>query len=197
MMSSRSRTSTAAPTGQRRRGAWRIKETPLARKQAHHRHHVLRKLLRRLLPRQQQEEDPRDGRRRTVAGDRHQTADPPASTVGAVIPRHDVSRKRDRRASVRGSYRSQSRHHHNRYRVSLCRLVPAARRPCGWSSGTEDPLSGARPIAGKPGSKAAFDGRPTRRATVNLVLRDLRRGPGDDKYVWMPFEVNDQFNGEW
>ena len=32
---------------------------------------------------------------------------------------------------------------------------------------------------------------------MNLVLRDLRRGPGDDKYVWMPFEVNDQFNGEW
>jgi hypothetical protein len=29
--------------------------------------------------------------------------------------------KGDRRASVRGSYGSQSRHHHNRYRVSLCR----------------------------------------------------------------------------
>ena len=75
-------------------------------RQAHHRHHVLRKLLRRVLPRQQQEEDPRDGRRRAVAGDRHQTADPRATTVRAVIPRQDASRKRQRRASVRGSYGS-------------------------------------------------------------------------------------------
>src|SRR6266567_2529425 len=77
-------------------------------RQAHHRHHVLRKLLRRLLPRQQQEEDPRDGRRRAVAGDRDQTADPRASTVRAVIPRHDESRKRDRRASVRSPYGSHA-----------------------------------------------------------------------------------------
>jgi ribosomal protein S18 acetylase RimI-like enzyme len=32
---------------------------------------------------------------------------------------------------------------------------------------------------------------------VRLELRDLRRGPGDDKYVWLPFEVNDNFNPDW
>ena len=57
------------------------------------------------------EEDPRDGRRRALAGDRHQTADPRASTV-----RDGASRKRDRRGR-----RISIQTPHNRYRVPLCR----------------------------------------------------------------------------
>jgi hypothetical protein len=30
--------------------------------------------------------------------------------------------------------------------------------------------------------------------TTNLEFRNLRRGPGDDRYVWKPFEPNAQFD---
>ncbi len=33
--------------------------------------------------------------------------------------------------------------------------------------------------------------------TVNLDLVHIRRGPSDDKYVWTPFAVNDEFNAGW
>lgn len=32
---------------------------------------------------------------------------------------------------------------------------------------------------------------------VNLELRDVWRGPGDNKYAWTPFEPNDEFNPDW
>lgn len=32
---------------------------------------------------------------------------------------------------------------------------------------------------------------------MNLELRDVRRAAGDDKYVWTPFEPNQEFNPDW
>jgi GNAT superfamily N-acetyltransferase len=32
---------------------------------------------------------------------------------------------------------------------------------------------------------------------MNLELHDIRRSPDDDRYVWAPFELSDQFNGDW
>lgn len=32
---------------------------------------------------------------------------------------------------------------------------------------------------------------------MNLVLRRIRRGPDDDRYVWTAFDLDDEFNGEW
>jgi len=32
---------------------------------------------------------------------------------------------------------------------------------------------------------------------VNLILRDVRRDPSDDRYVWTPYELNEEFNGDW
>lgn len=32
---------------------------------------------------------------------------------------------------------------------------------------------------------------------VNLILRAVRRGPSDDRYVWTPFELNEEFNEDW
>ena len=32
---------------------------------------------------------------------------------------------------------------------------------------------------------------------MSVELQDIRRGPGDDRYTWTPFGLNDQFNGDW
>ena len=32
---------------------------------------------------------------------------------------------------------------------------------------------------------------------MNLELRDVRRAPGDDKYLWTPFELSDDFTPDW
>lgn len=32
---------------------------------------------------------------------------------------------------------------------------------------------------------------------MNLILQDVRREPGSDRYVWTPFEMNEEFNGDW
>lgn len=32
---------------------------------------------------------------------------------------------------------------------------------------------------------------------MNLILRDVRRVHSEDRYVWTPFELNEEFNGDW
>jgi hypothetical protein len=32
---------------------------------------------------------------------------------------------------------------------------------------------------------------------MGLQLRDIRRGPNDDKYAWTPFAPSDQFTPDW
>lgn len=32
---------------------------------------------------------------------------------------------------------------------------------------------------------------------MELTLREIRRSPTDDRYIWTPFEPNEEFNGEW
>lgn len=41
-----------------------------------------------------------------------------------------------------------------------------------------------------------FQRRPTG-GLVNLILRDVRRGPSDNRYVWTPYELNEEFSGDW